>query len=140
MAEARDKAQPLAERYGKENVQRVADVIARIDQPTNTLPLTDDVCALCFHFLGPPPEHEWIELWKKPDRLPLPVGERAGVEGTGTRGSEEADRDEGWVEVSWLRQASCSSHGALFHLGSAVATTSGPVSERIHVPGQSSVR
>jgi hypothetical protein len=57
MQEAREKAGPLGERFGKLAVQQAANEISQHDQATDTLRLTGEARRWCFQLLGPSPEH-----------------------------------------------------------------------------------
>lgn len=72
LTDAQKAIEPLAKKYGKEVMAAAAEEIVRIDTTTNspTARLTDQARKLCWQLLGPPPEHPWFDLWKKPEPLP----------------------------------------------------------------------
>lgn len=71
--QACEKAKPLGERFGKENVQRAVDAIARVDESTKPpkLRLTDEARKLCWQLLGPPPTETQTSPPPPPANPPL---------------------------------------------------------------------
>lgn len=73
------KLEPLYERLGKVRVESAAWHVTCYEGQNTVNPkplahvwLRRDVRQLCWQLLGPPPDHEWYELWHKPEPLPLP--------------------------------------------------------------------
>lgn len=77
--EMEGKREPLYKRFDKVAVQSAVYHLAIFEgqmtcnpKPLAQVKLRAEARTLCWQLLGPAPEHPWFDLWKKPERLPLP--------------------------------------------------------------------
>jgi len=74
-----EKLAELVRQYGQQRVESATANLFRYEGQFRTNPpplaqvqLRSDIRPLCWGLLGPPPEHPWHELFKRPEPLPPP--------------------------------------------------------------------
>lgn len=69
-----DRYRELCRQYPQEVMSQAVNELTEVDRSTEpaTIRLTPTARKLCWQLLGPPPEHPWYDLFKRPGPLPLP--------------------------------------------------------------------